>query len=78
VIKLSRLNGSEIVVNAELIEWIESTPDTTITLATGSKVIVKNSSDEVLEKIMGYRRALSAAGRPPAETLLKTYKKEGG
>ena len=77
MIKLSRLNGFEIVVNAELIEWIESNPDTTITLATGSKVIVKNSLDEVLEKIMSYRRALSASNRPPAEVLLKTYRKEG-
>ena len=77
MIKLNRLNGFEIVVNAELIEWIESNPDTTITLATGSKVIVKNSADEVLEKIMDYRKALNASGRPPAEVLLKTFRKEG-
>jgi len=76
MIKLNRLNGFEIVVNAELIEWIEATPDTTITLATGSIVIVKNKMDEVLEKIMAYRKALYAEGKPPAEALLKTYKKE--
>ena len=76
MIKLHRLNGFEIVVNAELIEWIESNPDTTLTLATGSKVIVKNSVDEVVEKIMDYRKTLHESGKPPAETLLKTYKKE--
>ena len=76
MIKLNRLNGFEITINAELIEWIESNPDTTITLATGTKLIVKNSADEVIEKIMSYRIAIHGAGRPPAEALLKTYKKE--
>ena len=76
MIKLSRLNGFEIVVNAELIEWIESNPDTTITLATGSKVIVRNSVDEVIEKISVYRKELYGSGVRPAGSLLKTYIKE--
>jgi len=73
---LLRLNGFEIVVNPELIEWVESTPDTTISLATGSKIIVKNTVEEVIEKIMAYRQKLIASGKNPAEVLLKTYKKE--
>ena len=77
VIKLARLNGSEIVVNAELIERIESNPDTTLCLATGTKVIVKNSADDVIEKIMDYRRALCREGKSPAEVLLKNYQREG-
>ena len=76
MIKLHRLNGFEIVVNPELIEWIESTPDTTLSLATGSKVIVKNSVQEVIQKIMDYRRALSASGKSSAEVLLKSYTKQ--
>ena len=76
MIRLNRLNGFEIVVNAELIEWIEANPDTTLTLATGTKVIVKNHIDQVIEKIMEYRKTLHASGQRPAETLLKTYKKE--
>ena len=76
MIKLNRLNGFEIVVNAELIERIKSNPDTTLTLATGTKVIVRNSSDEVIAKIIEYRRAVNAEGKTPAENLLKTYKKE--
>ena len=76
MIKLARLNGSEIVVNPELIEWIESNPDTTLCLATGTKVIVKNGIDDVISKIMDYRRALSEQGRRPAEVLLKNYRKE--
>ena len=76
MIKLNRLNGFEIVVNAELIEWIESNPDTTITLATGSKVIVRNSADEVVAKVIEYRKKVNAEGKTPAGTLLKTYTKE--
>lgn len=65
----------EVVVNAELIEWVEAHPDTTLSLATGSKVIVRESVDEVIGKIMDYRRKLAAEGQVPAATLLKTYKK---
>ena len=70
------MNGFEFVVNAELIEWIEAIPDTTITLATGTKVIVKQSMDEVMEKILVYRREIYHAGTRPAEALLKTFVKE--
>lgn len=76
VIRLSRLNGFEIIINPELIEWLEARPDTTVSLATGSKIVVKNSVEEVIDKIMEYRRALAQDGKSPAETLLKTYKRE--
>ena len=76
MIKLNRLSGFEIVVNPELIEWIESNPDTTLSLATGSKIVVKNSMDEVIDKIMEYRKKLSSEGKSPAELLLKTYIRE--
>lgn len=77
MIKLKRLNGFEIVVNAELIEWIDAHPDTTISLATGSKIVVKESVDEIIEKVMEYRRLLASSGKNPAEILLKSYKREG-
>ncbi len=76
MIKLNRLNGFEIVINPELIEWIEANPDTTITLATGTKIIVKNSMEVVIEKVMEYRKKLYAEGTRPAETLLKHFIKE--
>ncbi len=56
MIKLSRINGKNFVVNSDLIEFIESTPDTVITLTTGKKIIVRESIDEVIEKIVKYRR----------------------
>ena len=76
MIKLNRLNGSEIVINPELIEWIESNPDTTLCLATGARIIVRNGMEEVIEKIMDYRKALAREGKNPAEVLLKNYRKE--
>ena len=77
MIKLTRLNGSEIIVNAELIEWIETIPDTTISLATGSKIIVKNKAQEVISKIMEYRKdIMSSKSLSPTATMLKDYQKD--
>jgi len=50
MIKLTRLDDTEIVINANLIEYIEATPDTVITMTTGRKYIVKESVNEVIEK----------------------------
>jgi len=50
VIKLTRLDDTEIVLNANLIEYVEATPDTVITMTTGRKYIVKESVDEVIKK----------------------------
>lgn len=58
MVKLHKLNGKEIVINAELIESIESIPDTKIILSTGNQFIVQESVDEVIEKVKAYRRDL--------------------
>ncbi len=76
MVTLTRLNGSSVVVNAELIEWIEQHPDTTISLATGSKIVVKESADAVVQKVLEYRRKLIGEGHQPAETLLKNYRRD--
>lgn len=76
MIKLTRLNGQQIVVNPELIEWMEAHPDTTISLATGSKIVVKENIDAVIEQVMIYRKDLFAEGKFPVESLLKSYKKD--
>ena len=52
MIDVTRLNGKNFVLNAELIEVMEETPDTVITLTTGHKYVVKESLDEVLDRIM--------------------------
>jgi flagellar protein FlbD len=63
MIKLSRINGSPFFLNAELIEQIESTPDTVITLISGKTVMVAESMKQVLGRIMRYRQRLRQISR---------------
>jgi flagellar protein FlbD len=56
MIVLHKLNGSEFVLNDQHIETIEETPDTVITLTNEKKYLVKESSDEVIQKIVEYKR----------------------
>ncbi len=59
MIKVTRLKSQEeFVLNAELIETIEETPDTVITLTSGRKLIVEDPMDQIVRKIMDYRRAI--------------------
>lgn len=55
MLKVKRLNGKEFVVNGELIMYIEETPDTVITLTTGQKVVVQESVDEVINRMLEYK-----------------------
>jgi len=55
MIKVTKLNGRELVVNADLIEFVEATPDTLISLTTGRKVMVLEDLDEVVKRAVGYR-----------------------
>jgi flagellar protein FlbD len=56
MIALIRLNGKPVMVNADLIESIEPTPDTVITLTSGNKLIVRDTPDEIQAKIVDYQR----------------------
>ncbi len=58
MISVTRLNNTRIIVNAELIRFIESTPDTLITLTTDDKIMVKESVEEVVRKCVDYGRML--------------------
>ncbi len=60
MIKLTRLNGEEFVVNAELIRFIESRPDTFITLTTNERFIVRESLEEVVKRAIAFSRAIRA------------------
>ena len=60
MIKLHKLNGAEIVVNAELIESVEATPDTVLNLATGNRFLVRDSVQEVVEKVVEYKKKVYA------------------
>ncbi len=58
MISVTRLNGSEIVVNADLIETVEATPDTVITLVDGKKYVVGQTTEEVVERIRQFRAGI--------------------
>jgi flagellar protein FlbD len=58
VIELTRLNNRPLVVNSDLIKFIENTPDTVMTLITGEKVVVSESCQAVIEKIVEFRRKI--------------------
>ena len=58
MLEVTRLNGQKVVINSELIEYIDANPDTTITLTTGNKFVVKEQLDDVVEKIIDYKRQI--------------------
>ncbi len=58
MIHLTRTNHRAVVVNAELIEHVEMTPDTVVSMTTGEKFIVLETSEAVVEKVIAYRRSL--------------------
>ena len=58
VISLRRLNNQPIMVNADLIESLESTPDTVVTLVSGNKLIVRDTMDEIRDRIVDYKRKI--------------------
>ncbi|HTY36019.1 MAG TPA: flagellar FlbD family protein [Bacteroidota bacterium] len=58
MIELHRLQNQPIVINADLIEFLESTPDTIVSTTTGKKIIVKESVDEVMAMVIQYKRGI--------------------
>ena len=56
MIKITRLNDKEVVVNCELIELVEANPDTTITTTTGRKIIVKETVEDIIAKTKEFKR----------------------
>lgn len=61
MIRLTRLNSNPLVINADLIEHIEVTPDTVVCLTTGQKFLVRESADEIIQSVIGYRRTIGCA-----------------
>jgi flagellar protein FlbD len=64
MIELTRLNGSLMVLNSDLIKTAEASPDTMLTLINGEKLIVRESTTEVVERVLAYRaRLLTSVAR---------------
>ncbi len=63
MITLHKLNGSEVVINAELIDTLEPGPETMVLLATGNKSRVREKADEIVAKVVEYRKAVNSSGK---------------
>ncbi|MCC6292966.1 MAG: flagellar FlbD family protein [Bryobacterales bacterium] len=63
MIQVTRLNQQQLVLNSDLIEHVESTPDTVITLTTGTKFMVRESADEIIRRVAEFRRQSSVEWR---------------
>jgi len=61
MIEVTRLNGSPMVLNSDLIKTAEASPDTMLTLINGEKLIVREEPREVVERVLAYRARLLAA-----------------
>ena len=60
MIEITKMNGQKILVNPDLIELVEETPDTVMTLTTGRKIIVKESRQDVKNLVKLYRKDIFA------------------
>ena len=68
MVRVTRLNGAEIVVNAGVIEALEATPDTVVRLVNGRRLAVRETVDEVIEKVIAYQREVH---QPPRQARAK-------
>ncbi len=58
MVQLTRLNGHPLAVNSDLIKFVEQAPDTVITLVNGEKIVVRESAEDVLERVLQFRRSV--------------------
>jgi flagellar protein FlbD len=65
MIKVTRINDSELVINSDLIEFVEAIPDTMVSLTTGKKIMVKESIDEIIRRVADFKRLASVRGLSP-------------
>jgi flagellar protein FlbD len=84
LIELTRLNGRALVVNCDLIKYVEAAPDTMLTLVTGEKIVVRESCADVVARASAYRIHLlreaqvggspSVAGEATAESAASAHR----
>jgi flagellar protein FlbD len=58
MIRLTRFDGSKFVVNCDIIQYIEATPDTIISLVTRDKIMVRESVEQVIEEVVNFKRRI--------------------
>ena len=62
MIEVTKINGVRVLVNPDLIELVEETPDTVLTLTTGKKIIVKESRQQIKSLVKSYKREIMETG----------------
>ena len=70
MIELTRLNGSPLAINCDLIKYAEAAPDTVLTLITGEKLVVREPCSEVSRRTLDYRAAVLRKAWPEADSAL--------
>jgi flagellar protein FlbD len=76
MILLTKINKASIAVNADLIQYIEETPDTVLTMTNGEKVVVIESMASIIQKMVHYRRMISGLANTEYERQLREGGKE--
>ena len=61
MIQLTRLNNARLALNCDLIKYVEAAPDTVITLLNGEKLVVRESAEQVIERVREFRRSVATA-----------------
>lgn len=64
MIEVTKLNGENIIVNADHIECVEAQPDTALVLLNGKRIVIRNEVADVVRKVVEYQRAIRTATGP--------------
>jgi flagellar protein FlbD len=65
MIQLTRLNNARLAVNCDLIKYVEEAPDTVLTLLNGEKLVVRETTQQVIERVRDFRRSVLVAHPEP-------------
>jgi len=72
MIQLTRLNNTPLAVNSDLIKYIEEAPDTVITLLNGEKLLVRETTAEVIDRVRAFRRSVLTDSAPVSVTVRRS------
>jgi flagellar protein FlbD len=78
MIKLTRLNRVPLIVNADLIEHVEGAADTVVALTNGQKFLVLESAEEIIDKVLEFRRAIMAGANCPMKSAPQSAPQSDG
>jgi flagellar protein FlbD len=69
MLKLTRLNHQMVAINPDHISWVEATPDTTLSLINGEKLLVRESLEDLIQAVIQYRRLVRMVEPPPGDFM---------